>query len=115
MINAKVKKSKYEQVGLCHRCEHRALNRENPNYQPRCECGDKGATYACYMYRPIVPVILTKVKGDKRAQFSGWAFSARSSAFKTPSDKVELDLHKLKQGNILYWKPKTKTQDNKEK
>ena len=96
---------------LCYRCNHRSqyldsLKGDNPlEHRPRSECGDiETSKYVCYMYEPVQPVILKKQKGDKRPRFAGWMLSAREE-FVGLADFV-LDLKKVKDGSILYWRPK---------
>ena len=62
---------------LCYRCEHRAKFHETL-VGPRYECGDisKGV-FCCYMYQPVLPVVLVKSKGDKRPIAAGNMISAR--------------------------------------
>jgi len=94
---------------LCYRCEHRARFLET-GVRPRYECGNtESSNYACYMYRPVMPVLLKKQKEDTREQFAGWAFSARSEAVGMPD--MELSVKHQDGGSLLYWKPKEGTQD----
>ncbi len=67
---------------LCFRCHHRARYLETGGqWEPRCECGDVGhAVYSCYMYRPPVPLLLVRDKGDRRPAGGPWMFSARMHA-----------------------------------
>ena len=53
-----------EYHGLCYRCEHRARFLEK-GWRPRYECGDvTSAKYACYMFKPVQPVMLGKLNPD---------------------------------------------------
>jgi hypothetical protein len=73
-----------KQIGLCWRCEHRALWFETEGkHQPRCECGSvyqtekdrpdglKGkiitghSSGACYMFKPVKPVTLEAVQTNR--------------------------------------------------
>jgi hypothetical protein len=93
-----------ENKGLCFRCEYRAQFLEE-EHAPRFECGQINNTYVgCYAYKPVKPIILKKRKGDKRPQFAGHGFSARSEYGGEP--EMELNLSKNKKGSILYWTPK---------
>ena len=91
-------------MGLCYRCEHRADFKETGR-RPRYECGTDYAVVSCYMYQPVMPVILKKEKGDRRPQFGPAMISARSQAVGV--SKFELDLHKTRNGVVLYWRPKS--------
>ena len=93
--------------GLCFRCEHRAMFLEK-GHQPRCECGDiKSSKWSCYMYSPVRPMVLTKSdKKDKRPQFGPYMISSRSSGVVVEQDKIQLKLHKYKNGSMIYWAPK---------
>jgi len=90
-----------ERKGLCFRCEHRARFFESGR-SPRFECGDvKTCVHGCYMYQPVMPVILLKNKTDKRPQFGPIVISARSSYAGMPD--MELGVKHLKTGAVLYW------------
>lgn len=53
-------------TGLCFRCEHRARFLEL-GFAPRCECGAiEQAVCSCYMYKPVLPVLLRPNEGDRR-------------------------------------------------
>ena len=74
--------------------------------RPRYECGEiESAKFSCYMYRPVMPVLLKKQKEDKREQFAGWMLSARSEAAGMP--EMELAAKYKKSGSLLYWIPKS--------
>ena len=52
-----------EKKGLCYRCEMRAKYLES-GIRPRLQCGDiEQASYSCYQYVPVRPVILVKADG----------------------------------------------------
>ena len=91
---------------LCYRCEHRACFLET-GVRPRHECGAAMSVISCYMYRPAMPVLLKRQKGDNRKQFAGWAFSARSEAVGMPD--MDLAVRREKNGSFLYWEPKEDT------
>jgi hypothetical protein len=90
-------------MSLCWRCEHRAVGHETKR-GPRYECTDFGSSkFACYCYRPVKPVILEKLKGDDRPQFTGWMLSARSE-FVEVCDDLELQVKDCKgKGKALVW------------
>ena len=89
---------------LCFRCEHRAKYLESKN-GPRCECKSvETSVYSCYMYTPVKPVIIAKNENDKRPQFVGSAFSARSHGVKIAD--LQLSLKEYSDGNMIYWVPK---------
>lgn len=100
------KQVKQQPIGLCHRCEHRARNREEEHYQPRCECGDKGSVYGCYMYQPVQPMKLQKLyEDDDRPLFGPWMIAARMKAAGKAED-MQLDLHIDDEGKMaLFWRP----------
>ena len=103
-----VKKEQYQEE--CFRCEHRAKFLET-KLQPRFECGQTGQSVCgCYMYKPVIPVILKRNEGDKRPQFAGYMFSARSRGVRIPVEgkEIVLNLKKYKDGNMIYWTPKTR-------
>ena len=96
--------------GLCHRCEHRASFLEK-GHAPRCECGDTTCSVSsCYMYMPVLPVILERNKDDKRPQFAGCMISARSHIVRVPNkDDLSMQLETYKDGKMIYWCPAQKT------
>jgi hypothetical protein len=77
---AKVEADVDEQVyiGLCHRCEHRAVFYETGR-RPRMECGDVGrACSACYMFHPVVPLVLQAMDPkDSRPLFGPAVIASR--------------------------------------
>jgi hypothetical protein len=90
-------------MSLCFRCEYRAQYLETGS-GPRCECQEPTRSgFGCYMYRPTSPVVLAKSKGDKRPQFAGSMFSARSRFAGVA--KVDYSVKKVKGGNVLYCIP----------
>lgn len=94
--------------GLCFRCEHRARFLEDGS-RPRYECGDvKSNKYVCYMYRPVLPVVLDKLdKTDKRPQFGPPMISSRSMFVRVAEPEMELSLLSVtKSKKVLYWRPK---------
>jgi hypothetical protein len=91
--------------GLCFRCESRARFWETGS-GPRCECQDyETAVYGCYMYTPVLPVVLKKNEGDTRPQFAGAMLSARSHFVRVAED-AEMSVKKDNDGLVLYWVPK---------
>ena len=92
--------------GLCFRCEHRAAFWET-GHGPRCECGDvDSCVVGCYMYCPVLPVLLARDKGDRRPQFAGSMLSARSHFAGLPNDMMRHLKTYRGRGNCLYWAPK---------
>jgi hypothetical protein len=73
-------------IGLCYRCEHRALFLEaehlgGQHYRPRSECGDVPLTvHSCYMYRPTRAVKLRRNYGDRRPINAPACLAARCHA-----------------------------------
>lgn len=93
-------------MGLCHRCEYRAQFKE-AGHAPRMECGSNGSTCGCYMYKPVLPAVLTPNNGDKRPRFAGAMFSARERFVRVASrSELRLKVEKFKDGCVLvYYKP----------
>jgi hypothetical protein len=75
---------------LCYRCEERARYFEQ-GHAARCECMGPGAVHGCYMYRPVVPLVLVPLDGERRPIAAGWGISGRAKAVRiaTP-DELEL-------------------------
>ena len=98
-------------VSLCFHCEHRAEYldaRDKDRPTPRFECSDTAnAVGSCYMFRPTIPPILKRDKGDKRPTLAGWMLSARSHAERLPKTEKEIQLNykKVGSGYFLYWEP----------
>ena len=105
-------------IGLCYRCEHRAVFNEtikSPHpTMPRMQCGDVGVNViGCYMYRPVLPVILRKDKDDPRPQFAGAMISSRSEVNRVAKAELRYACNSLttklraakagEDGEILYW------------
>jgi len=88
--------------GLCYRCEYRALYFET-QYAPRYECGAiQYAVYTCYMYRPVLPFIVTKQDTlDTRPIFSAFYISSRIRALE-PLSSNDCILEIYKQGKNQY-------------
>lgn len=62
---------------LCRRCEYRVKFYEE-GHAPRFECGDvKNSVSGCYMYKPVMPCVLTVDEGDDRQPFGPGMISAR--------------------------------------
>ncbi len=103
------KKTEKEYASLCYRCEHRARHCEDSNYQPRWECGDiKRAVCSCYMFKPVMPLVLRPSEGDKRPFLGPWMISARTNASKPEEESITLKVDKVKNGVLLYWNPTDK-------
>lgn len=109
---SKEEETRKQHNGLCHRCEHRARNKEDDRYQPRCECGDEGAVYGCYMYQPVKPMKLQKLyDDDDRPLFGPWMIAARMKAAGR-ADDMQMDLHVDDEGRMaLFWKPPDEEQE----
>lgn len=90
--------------GLCYRCEHRAKFLET-GVRPRYECGEpEKSKYACYMYRPVVPMMLAPEEDDKRPIVGPAFLTCRSEAVK-PAD-MQLIVSRHKDGFVMHWVPK---------
>jgi hypothetical protein len=67
-------------LGLCFRCEHRAVFLET-GYHPRFECGmEKMASSCCYMFMPCKPVAVVPNDGENRPIFGPWMIAGRVRA-----------------------------------
>ena len=94
-------------MSLCYRCEHRAINKEDPDEHPRYECGTDDSVGSCYMYKPVKPVLLSPNKGDDRPVFAGSLISARMRRVEMPEDLMELEGKEISEGKyVLYWRLK---------
>lgn len=91
-------------IGLCFRCEHRALFHEE-KIQPRCECSMTNcAVHSCYMFKPVRPIVLKQLdKKDKRPMSLNY-FSCRVCGKKTEDLKAQMI--KVKEGFLVWWEPK---------
>jgi hypothetical protein len=96
---------------LCYRCEHRALNLET-GWQPRMECGSaEGSRYACYMFKPVRPIVLAQHDPkDKRPFMGPPLISSRACALRAVRDgELRLRAEDKEDGGMLvYWEIKRK-------
>jgi hypothetical protein len=95
-----------QRVGLCFRCEERALYLET-GHGSRCECQSPTVNVAsCYMYKPVRPVITQVAKGyAKRPRLGPTALSAREEGVAVATD-MELQVAEYSKKRIcLYWEP----------
>lgn len=95
-----------KRLGLCWRCEWRALAFETGR-GPRYECHSDllTAKYACYMYRPVKPYIMEKSDLKDLRGFVGSILSARYHPIGLPY----LDLNYVevnKNSGYIYYTPK---------
>lgn len=91
---------------LCYRCEHRARHLEDPGYQPRYECGNTSkAVWCCYMYRPVRPMVLRSIAGDRRPFMGPSAVSSRMQGRVVKPEEIDLALERKRDGNLIYWTP----------
>lgn len=89
---------------LCFRCEFRTLVMEgNPGPRSECNQTDK-AVHACYMYRPVAPLILKPIKGEKRPILAHYYLSGRCHSVGIAEG--EYHAVKRKNGTVAYWRPK---------
>ena len=90
-----------DKLGLCFRCEHRAKFLE-AGRRPRCECGEINETkWACYMYRPVKPVVLAPLDAaDDRPQFGPSLISSRSK-FVRVADELEYFVRQAEGGSVI--------------
>jgi len=91
-------------MGLCFRCEHRAVFHES-NIAPRVECGSKIAVHSCYMYRPVVPLVLApQDRKDKRPFLGPAMIASRTVSIGVSQGSYRYVLQG--DGIVVYWKPK---------
>lgn len=89
-------------IPLCNRCEHRVVFLES-GHGPRCECQQETSVSSCYMYRPVLPVVLEPVGGDTREVGAAWVVAARAHGVEVP--RMELTYRDTDKGRLLYWTP----------
>ena len=93
-------------TGLCYRCEYRALYFEE-GYGSRSECQQSGAAVgSCYMFKPVAPIVLKRLKGDNRPALAAWMISARMERVQV-EPRLECVTKKTKKGLMPYWRPQT--------
>ena len=92
-------------MGLCFRCEHRAVFHES-NIAPRYECGCKGfAVCSCYMFKPVKSLILAPLdKKDKRPFLGPAMIASRAVSIGVSQGSYRYVLQS--DGIVVYWKPK---------
>ena len=90
-------------VPLCHRCEHRARHLERGCDGPRYQCALSSAIISCYMYRPVVPLVIKSNKGDTRPLAGPGAFSSRAHAIAV-ADGLEPVMVKYRGGHVIVYK-----------
>jgi len=95
-------KTQPQPLPLCHRCEHRAVFLET-GHGPRYECQQAGAVASCYMFRPVIPLVLHRDKGDRRGLMDGCMWSARAHA--VGHAKVRLRAVLSQGGTVLWQEP----------
>lgn len=91
---------------LCYRCEYRALFHET-GAGPRYECSLDTAVCGCYMYRPVVPLVIESDSGDNRPLGGPSMISARSHAVSLGD--CELVAHRIGRLMLAYWTPRSKS------
>ena len=95
---------------LCHRCEYRAEHRETGR-AARYECGGVGAVYGCYMWRPVRPLILAPLPGERRSLLLPMAFSGRAMALAiAPGENVAV---RTRRNVAVYFMPPGKVPDGR--
>jgi len=94
--------------GLCYRCEFRALFLEN-KIGPRMECQNiENSVTSCYMYRPVIPVILHAREGEIRPFIAPPMLAARSIR-KGLADQNDFILDVKVEKNedfVFFWRPR---------
>ena len=92
-------------MGLCHRCDYRARYLEDGS-GPRSECKSNGAVRSCYMYRPVMPLVLAPNEGDDRPLVAG-IFSSRSHSIRVINEEeLKLCAIEVTDGYILFYAEK---------
>lgn len=91
-------------IGLCHRCEYRASFLDG-GARPRYQCGDKGKTViGCYMYLPVIPLVVSPLKGEKRPVFGPPMIAGRVEPVRVATTKeVKAVAGKVKGGILATW------------
>lgn len=95
---------------LCSRCEHRISFNES-GHGPRFECHQtERPVRSCYMYTPVLPILLEPNDGDNRPIDGGWAISPRSHGVRVACNKIDVELRIKEDGMgrfVKYWAPIT--------
>lgn len=96
-----------KQIGFCYRCEYRAAFLET-GHGPRCECKDTAMSVCgCYMYRPVLPVVMVPAHNETRPIFGPTMIAGRSRSLRVLTrDDVALTAGETEDGQYLYWAPK---------
>lgn len=83
-------------LGLCYRCEHRAVFLETGD-RPRFECGmERSASPACYMFLPCKPIAVAAIEGEKRPMFGPPVIAGRlQSHGLVPDERLKLEFIKI--------------------
>jgi hypothetical protein len=90
-------------VGLCFRCEHRARFFET-EAAPRCECGNTDlAVGSCYMYTPVKPLTIQRLKGDRRPITLNVLSARVAKSPKQMALRPSVQAHK--KDILVYWEP----------
>jgi len=99
----------YRRRGLCYRCEYRAQYHEE-KHAPRFQCSavDR-AVFACYMYQPVKPVVLSNMPDEDRDPIYLPAMLRGRSQHDGVPDNVSLSCRIIKGTMskpvrwVLYW------------
>ncbi len=109
-----------ERKGLCFRCEYRAQYFES-GHAPRMECGlPDTCKWACFMYKPVLPVIIGRLNKRDPRPITLNILSARVTYLDTAkSEDMELvSVHgktNKEPSMLVYWRPKMKAKISKSK
>ena len=93
---------------LCPRCEFRAMFIETGSAY-RYECST-GHSWCCYAYRPTLPFVIQKDKGDPRPMFAPTFISARSCVTRVARIGSDVNAKTVKVGKGQYMTTWTPTQ-----
>ena len=92
--------------GLCFRCEYRAEFFESGR-KPRVECGNiENGNYSCYMYKPVLPVVLSPMPGYEDRPRFGPAMICGRECFAGIAKNLVLKAIKyngVEDGVVLLW------------
>jgi hypothetical protein len=98
-------------VGLCYRCEHRAVARETRGaIRPRYQCGVEYGASDCYQFSPVRPPVLIPSESErrlwkgKRPRFAGTMIAGREESHGAANCRILL-LRVGKEGRVPFCVP----------
>jgi hypothetical protein len=91
-------------LGLCYRCQRRVDWLEKQRGF-RCECEQPtGSVHSCYGFVPIKPIVLRRIKGDRRPLCGPAAIGARCCSVEEAD--ASLEVRRTRTSATLYWLPR---------